>query len=98
MCAENKRQYVRGIIDDFDAVSLYPSAMSRLGGYLKGSPKVLENRTYSFLEKQDGYFVQIMVTQVNKKFKFPLMSYFNDEGSGFSQTRHSRVCMCVNLS
>ena len=80
MCAENKMQHVQGIIDDFDAVSLYPSAMSRLGGYLKGSPKVLENRTYSFLEKQDGYFVQIKVNRVNKKFKFPLMSYINDEG------------------
>ncbi len=80
MCAENKMQHIKGIIDDFDAVSLYPSAMSRLGGYLIGSPKILENRSYDFLEKQDGYFVQIRVKKVNKKFKFPLMSYINDEG------------------
>ena len=80
MCAENKMQHVKGVIDDFDAVSLYPSAMSRLGGYLVGSPKVLENRSYGFLQKQDGYFVQIKVLKVNKKYKFPLMSYVNDDG------------------
>ena len=81
MCAGNKMQHVKDVVADFDAVSLYPSAMSRLGGYLKGSPKVLENRTYGFLEKQDGYFVQIRVKKVNKKYKnFPLMSYVNDKG------------------
>jgi DNA polymerase type B, organellar and viral. len=52
MCAENKMQHIKGIIDDFDAVSLYPSAMSRLGGYLIGSPKVLENRSYGFLKSK----------------------------------------------
>eukprot|EP00966_Prymnesium_polylepis_P038323 888981-Prymnesium_polylepis.1 len=80
MCAENKKQHVIGIIDDFDAVSLYPSAMHRLDGYLRGSPKVLENKTYGFLRQQDGYFVQIKVLKVNKKYKFPLMSYINGDG------------------
>ena len=80
MCAKNEKQHIIGIIDDFDAVSLYPSAMQRLEGYLKGTPKVLENRSYEFLEKQDGYFVQIRVEKVNKKYKFPLMSYINEEG------------------
>ena len=80
MCAGNKKQHVLGVIDDFDAVSLYPSAMKRLGGYLKGKPKVLENRSYGFLQKQDGYFVQIKVKKVKKKYKFPQMSYINDEG------------------
>ena len=31
MCAENKKQYLNKIIADFDAVSLYPSAMARNG-------------------------------------------------------------------
>ena len=80
MCCENKKQHIIGIIDDFDAVSLYPSAMHRLGGYLMGSPKVLENKSYAFLERQDGYFVQIKVLKVFKKYKFPLMSYINEDG------------------
>ena len=80
MCAENKKSHLISVLDDFDAVSLYPSAMQRLGGYLKGSPKVLENKSYGFLQKQDGYFVQIKVLKVGKKYKFPQMSYINDEG------------------
>ena len=80
MCAENKKSHLISVLDDFDAVSLYPSAMQRLGGYLKGSPKVLENKSYGFLKKQDGYFVQIKVLKVGKKYKFPQMSYINDEG------------------
>lgn len=32
MCAENKKMVVEENIDDFDAVSLYPSAMSRMMG------------------------------------------------------------------
>tara|TARA_R110000803_G_scaffold142752_2_gene209034 strand:+ start:1339 stop:4782 length:3444 start_codon:yes stop_codon:yes gene_type:complete len=81
MCAENKKWIVEGKqIDDFDAVSLYPSAMNRLGGYLKGKPKILTNLTYKFLEKQDGYFVEIEIKSVGIHRKFPLMSIVNDKG------------------
>lgn len=67
-------------LSDFDAVSLYPSAMSRLGGYLKGKPKVITTTDYETLKTYDGYFIEIRVNQVNKKRAFPLMSYKNDEG------------------
>ena len=33
-------------VDDFDAVSLYPSAMERLPGFIRGKSKVLENLSY----------------------------------------------------
>ena len=78
MTAENKMWHINEILADFDAVSLYPSAMKRLGGYLKGRPKVLENRSYAFLKKQDGYSVQNKILKVGKKFKFPQMSYKNE--------------------
>jgi hypothetical protein len=67
-------------LSDFDAVSLYPSAMARLGGYLKGKPKVITTTDYETLKTYDGYFVEIVVNEVNKKRAFPLMSYKNDEG------------------
>ena len=38
MCAENKMHHVMAVLDDFDAVSLYPSAMYRLGGYISKVP------------------------------------------------------------
>jgi len=80
MCANNKKHHIKARIQDFDAVSLYPSAMYRLGGYLKGKPKVLTELNYDFLKKCDGYFIQIRVKKVNKNFAFPLMSYINDDG------------------
>lgn len=80
MTSENKKIYSnkKGVI--FDAVSLYPSAMVRLGGYLKGRPKLLKNMSYDFLQKQDGYFIEIKILSIGKKYKFPLMS-FKDENN-----------------
>lgn len=70
-------------IADFDAVSLYPSAMYRLNGFLKGIPKVLKDNelNYNFLKKQDGYFVEIKIKKINIKRGFSLISKI-DEKSG----------------
>jgi hypothetical protein len=84
MCAENKMIKVEAKINDFDAVSLYPSAMYRMDGFLKGSPKVLKDLSYEFLQKQDGYFVDIVIKSVGVHRKFPLMSYMNDGVRNFT--------------
>jgi len=84
MCAENKMIKVEAKINDFDAVSLYPSAMYRMDGFLKGSPKVLKDMSYEFLQKQDGYFVDIVIKYVGVHRKFPLMSYMNDGVRNFT--------------
>ena len=84
MCADNKMIKVEAKINDFDAVSLYPSAMFRMDGFLKGSPKVLKDLSYEFLQKQDGYFVDIVIKSVGVPRKFPLMSYMNDGVRNFT--------------
>jgi len=67
MLCQNKGWWVQGNIADFDANSLYPSAMVRLGielgGVLKGKPKVIE---IFEPEKYDGYFVCVRVTKIGK--------------------------------
>lgn len=82
MCAENKKigNNQNEILADFDAVSLYPSAMERLEGYLQGRPKIIENTDYDSIKNHNGYFVEIIVKSVGKKYKFPLMSKINDKG------------------
>jgi hypothetical protein len=81
MCRENKKYHLPDVrLADFDAVSLYPSAMQRLIGYLKGKPKVLKNCTYDFLQSVDGYFVEIKITKVNKRLSFPLLSRKTEAG------------------
>lgn len=77
MINDNKKRMIDDLLVYDDAVSLYPSAMVRLGGYLKGIPKLITNETYDDLKKYDGYFVEIEINEVGKKFKFPLMSYIN---------------------
>lgn len=91
MCRKNKKKHIyKYNQQDFDAVSLYPSAMMRLGellssngfgGLLLGSPKELKEGqlNYEFLKKQDGYFIEIVINKVNKHYKFPLFSIKNEK-------------------
>lgn len=81
MCNNNEKQiFENDKMQDFDAVSLYPSAMKRMNGFLKGKPKVLKTLTYEFLKMQDGYFIEILINKVNIKRDFSLMSYKTEEG------------------
>ena len=80
MLRDNEKQHETGNIQDFDGVSLYPSAMSRMS-ILKGKPQILpDNVKYEDLQKYDGYFVKINVTAVNKHRHFPLLTRKNDDG------------------
>jgi hypothetical protein len=82
MCCENKKniENTGKKIMDFDAVSLYPSAMRRMDGYLKGLPKVIENLNFNSIKNYDGYFLQIVIKSVGITRKFPTMSFVNEEG------------------
>ena len=89
MTKQNKRWRITEKLDDFDACSLYPSAMARLFT-VEGSPKVLSeemlNRDYlfkhSFTEDQtekEGeryisyYIVEIEIKKVGIERDFPLI-------------------------
>jgi len=81
MCKNNKKYKLNDWTGaDFDAVSLYPSAMYRMDGVLQGKPKVIEDKSYGFLQECDGYFVKIKITNVGKHRDFPLMSYYKKDG------------------
>ena len=78
MSNQNKIIKCDKILNDFDAVSLYPSAMVRLcnelGGILQGAPKILQTTDYNIIKNYDGYFVKIRITKINKILDFPLLS------------------------
>ena len=46
-------------IADFDACSLYPSAMHYIDGLLEDKPKVLYDKYYDFSKQEDGYFDRV---------------------------------------
>ena len=81
MTRDNKRFKCEKIVQDFDAVSLYPSGMVRLG-LLKGIPKVIQNDelTYQQLKKYDGFFIECVATSIKTKRDFPLLSYVDENG------------------
>ena len=64
---------------DFDGVSLYPSSMARIPGYLKGAPKVWHEGVN--LNKTDGYFLKIRVLSVGKKYRFPICRLKDEDGA-----------------
>ena len=82
MTNSNKMYHVKRKVADFDACSLYPSAMNRMLGYLIGKPQILNKSqlNYDFLKNTDGYFIRIKITNVGKFRQFPLMSKITDNG------------------
>lgn len=85
MTRDNQMHHVRKRGANFDCTSLYPSAM-RLIGFLMGRPKIIPSSVLSsknimkYLNKYDGYFIEVKITKINKKRHFPLLSYKNQEG------------------
>ena len=74
MCAYNKKWHVQKELCDFDAVSLYPSAMARIT-VINGPPKVIQpdQLNMDFLITTNAYVVEIQITKVGKHYPFPLI-------------------------
>jgi hypothetical protein len=71
MTANNEKINVAGKIQDFDAVSLYPSAMYIMDGIPKGIPKIITPETD--LTQADTYFAEIEIESCKSAvpYKFP---------------------------
>ena len=78
MVRNNNQFEINHNVDDFDGVSLYPSAMNRMDGFLLGLPKVWNEQID--LSKTDGYFLEINILNVKKYRDFPLLSRVNEKG------------------
>ena len=86
MTANNEKQYIVDRIQDFDAVSLYPSAMSIMDGVPKGKPKVIpENCPHSQLMSYDTFFAEINIIRITPKssriYRFGQVFTHNEKGS-----------------
>ena len=79
MTNPNKQYHVKKEIADFDACSLYPSAMHYMDGFLEDKPKAILDKTYEVSKQQDGYFVRIKIIKLSKHLDFPLPSKLNEE-------------------
>ncbi|MBR4378322.1 MAG: hypothetical protein IKP50_05545, partial [Bacilli bacterium] len=94
MCAYNKKWHSTKPIDDYDAVSLYPSAMNRLW-VVEGKPEVLKvpdtnvvwTKMPDYLEefRTDGgigaFVIEIKIVKVHKHYAFPLIVQHTESGN-----------------
>lgn len=90
MVRENKACIIDdvGLIEDQDVNSLYPTAMYRMPGFLKGFPERLPPRlrgcddfTFQpFLEEMDGCFIKILILHVGIQRPIPLLYRKTKEG------------------
>jgi hypothetical protein len=91
MTSENEKLIETGRIQDFDAVSLYPSAMFTMRGIPKGVPKVLSSdpdERREQINRADQIFIEIDIKDIRQKYKFGLIphqingikQYGNDTG------------------
>lgn len=103
MLRNNQKQDITGNIADFDAVSLYPSAMARLYT-LRGLPKVITGQMHCLanLLETDGFFAEVHINRVGRVLDFPLlarpnaagiMTYGNEPGTYFTDDISLRLIM-----
>ena len=84
MCANNEKQLIEARIQDFDAVSLYPSAMSIMPGIPLGKPKVITDLRRETIMTYDEFYIEINITKIKAKgvdkYRFPLV-FTNIDGT-----------------
>ncbi|RLN51642.1 hypothetical protein BBJ28_00024311 [Nothophytophthora sp. Chile5] len=66
---DKDKHHIKHKLADFDAVSLYPSAMSELNGYIMGKPKLFRDAIPS---DADFYIARIRIESIGKERHFPL--------------------------
>lgn len=103
MTNSNKKWYfyVKGLgLVDFDAVSLYPSAIARL--YLvEGPPKVFTQEELNpdnilTNPKYTAFVLEIIITKVGKHRQFPLIPIYNMEKNHIEYTNAEHVRVFVS--
>jgi hypothetical protein len=78
---------------DFDAVSLYPTAMSQLPGLPTGHPtKFMGNPPVS----ATFYVATVRIKKINKRYNFPCISEKNKEGREWSNDPEGKVMILNN--
>ena len=82
MTNSNKKWKVNGgKLADFDACSLYPSAIFQMDGFLMGKPNIIKNTDLKTCLNHDGVFARCVITDLKIKRQFPLGSYMTEDGT-----------------
>ncbi|GMG16170.1 unnamed protein product [Phytophthora fragariaefolia] len=81
MTRDNQKHHIKHKVADFDAMSLYPSAMSELPGYVRGRAKLFKDPIPS---DADYYVARVRFESIDIKRHFPLLSFYVDGSRNFT--------------
>ncbi|RQM20134.1 hypothetical protein B5M09_003255 [Aphanomyces astaci] len=81
MTRDKKKWHTKHQVDDFDAVSLYPSGQSRLPGYVKGKAQLFKD---SIPIDADYYIARVRIDSIDKERHFPLLSIQTEFSRNFT--------------
>lgn len=108
MLRNNEKQHVKGqVIADFDAVSLYPSAMAEMPGLLLGGPKIIpEGSSVQDMEALVGggskgaWFAQVAIKSVGRHWQMPICNYYDHETKKrtFTNDMVGKTMWCSNIT
>jgi hypothetical protein len=88
MTRDNQKHHIKHKLADFDAVSLYPSAMSELNGYVIGKPKLFRDAIPS---DADFYIARVRIESICKERHFPLQSFYDNGSRNFTNDLAGRT-------
>ena len=77
-----KKQIINEDLADYDAVSLYPSAIHRLckeKGLPMGKCKRIDDYDYNIIKNYSYSVLKVLITKINKYQDLPMVSYKDDE-------------------
>ena len=78
------KKLIKKELVDYDACSLYPSAIHRicktLGGFPKGVAKNINTKNKKDLDEKDYYVVSVRITKINKNQQIPFLSMKDKDG------------------
>jgi hypothetical protein len=78
-----KKKLINRELVDYDACSLYPSAIHRICnefGFPKGEAKQIKTKNINELNNYDYYVVSVKITKINKKQQIPFIDMKDENG------------------
>jgi hypothetical protein len=82
VCNEYKKLVINEVINDYDAVSLYPSAIRRMCLEI-GIPKGVAKKIINFNINDDYFIARFKITAINKKQQNPFIAVKSKEGINY---------------
>ena len=98
MTKDNRKIKTNTIMDDFDACSLYLSALALMPGFPTGKAtnftiKELDDPTHAAIKAAPAAYCKIRITKVGKQYHIPLLNYKDENGT--RQYTNDMVGRCV---